>query len=118
MQVVLAGADETASLLDAVRVISRRVKGELVVLWAAREEGAPQKGGNDDGKGPADPKQGGKNSTGGMRRPEISEAGFAGLIVGFVFLMIFVPGFLCLWRIQTPQTFEIVEGNDVKKKMQ
>lgn len=55
-----------------------------------------------------------------MQKPEITTAGLIGLLVGFMFLAIFIPGFMCLWNIQPPQTFEVVEGggSDVRKKMQ
>lgn len=54
----------------------------------------------------------------GMRPPEITVAQLTGLLVGLVFLMIFIPGFLCLWRIQTPQTFAMLDSNDLQKKVQ
>lgn len=53
-----------------------------------------------------------------MRPPEINASQLAGLLVAFVFLLIFVPGFLCLSNIQPPQTFEAFDGADAKKKMQ
>lgn len=53
-----------------------------------------------------------------MRKPEISTATLTGLLVGLTFLAIFIPGFLCLWNIKPPHTFETVEGSDPKKKMQ
>lgn len=53
-----------------------------------------------------------------MTPPEITAAQLTGLLVAVMFLIIFIPGFLCLWRIQTPQTFAILDSNDMKKKIQ
>lgn len=53
-----------------------------------------------------------------MNAPEISTPVFTSLIVGFVFLIVFIPGFMCLWNIQPPQTFEVPSQNDPRKKMQ
>lgn len=53
-----------------------------------------------------------------MDPPEITVAGLTGLIVAGIFLAIFLPGFMCLWSIQTPQSFEATDRNDHHKKMQ
>lgn len=53
-----------------------------------------------------------------MDPPELSAAVLAGLLVGLILLAIFVPGMLCLWNIQPPQTFESFEKDEAKKKMQ
>lgn len=53
-----------------------------------------------------------------MNPPNVTADQLAALFVGFMFLLIFIPGFLCLWRIQTPQTFAILDSNDMKKKLQ
>lgn len=53
-----------------------------------------------------------------MTAPEITSLQVTGLIVGFVFLLIFLSGFMCLWKIQPPQSFAIFDSNDLKKKMQ
>lgn len=53
-----------------------------------------------------------------MRKPEISTPALTGLLVMFTFLAIFLPGFMCLWSIQGPQTFEVVEAAGPLKKNQ
>lgn len=79
---------------------------------AAEDNGV---GGDTDG-GDAIPKQ--DDDLNAMLPLEIENAHFAGLLVGLVFLLIFIPGFLCLWNIQPPQTFEVFDSNDARKKMQ
>ncbi|CAN8070436.1 unnamed protein product [Agarophyton chilense] len=41
-----------------------------------------------------------------MYKPELTESQLAGLLVALVFIILFVPGFMCLWRIQPPQSFD------------
>lgn len=104
---------EMDAMVAVIGKLVRRVSGEVVVLWAARED--------DAGDGAEEEEKREEEAvidSNGMRRPEISEAAFAGLLVAFTFLLIFIPGFMCLWRIQPPQTFEMFDSNDVKKKMQ
>lgn len=44
---------------------------------------------------------------GKMHKPEITDSQVAGLLVGLVFLFMFIPGIMCLYRIQSPQTFDL-----------
>ena len=55
---------------------------------------------------------------GGMIEPEISKDVFTSLLVVGLLFIIFIPGFLCLWNIQTPATFESLDEPNVIKKMQ
>lgn len=64
------------------------------------------------------PGLGGMEGESEMLAPLIDAPQLAGLIVGFIFFLIFIPGFMCLWKIQTPQTFAILDSNDMKKKLQ
>lgn len=122
-------ADETDALINVIK--SRVTNGDrIAVVWASREEAdaadaapADQPPADGDAAKPdpgtaddaveKDPK-----AENYMNRPEISSAGFAGLLVTFIFLLIFIPGFLCLTKITAPETFEIMDSNDMKKKMQ
>lgn len=130
---VSVAENEVPELMNAIHAISPRANGDLAILWTGREEAAAADDGDakaDDegaegvpkGDAPQDPKDDGegakKPNESGMHKPEISEAGVAGLVVGFVFFALFVPGFMCLWNIQPPQTFEMIDSSDMKKKMQ
>ncbi len=53
-----------------------------------------------------------------MDPPQVSVGGIAGLLVGFVLLLILVPGLICLYKIESPQTFDTMDKDDAKKKMQ
>lgn len=128
--------ESTQGLLDAIRKMSLRTKGRFALVWTIREASIGT-GSDVPTSGRAATKQGTTTgATGGnatqntssakgnstksnvMNAPELSTAGLTGLLVTALFLIIFIPGFLCLWNIQTPQTFEVVDGTDVRKKMQ
>lgn len=53
-----------------------------------------------------------------MTPPPINAEQLAGLLVAGVFFAIFLPGFFCLWNIQTPQAFTTLDGSDASKKNQ
>lgn len=53
-----------------------------------------------------------------MTPPPINSEQLAGLLVAGVFFAIFLPGFFCLWNIQTPQAFTTLDGSDISKKNQ
>lgn len=57
------------------------------------------------------------NTSTTMTKPPINADQLAGLVVAGVFLIIFLPGFFCLWNIQTPQTFTTLDS-DLSKKNQ
>lgn len=97
----------------------------MVVIWSSKQDagdGAAGDGaegdnaGVDTDGGDAAPKQ--NENPNSMLRPEIETPQLVGLLVGLVFLLIFIPGFMCLSNIQPPQTFEAFDSNDAKKKMQ
>lgn len=50
--------------------------------------------------------------------PPINSDQLAGLLVAGIFIAIFLPGFFCLWNIQTPQAFTTLDGSDLSKKNQ
>lgn len=106
--------------MESIRVLSSRAS--LAVLWASREDAdaaADADGGAEppaaegdaatgdvaaapEGDGAAAPEGKQENV---MNPPEIHSAGLAGLLVALIFLLIFVPGFLCLSNITAPETF-------------
>lgn len=108
--------------IHVLQSVSRKTKGSFALIWTTRE-------GETEANAPENASAA-KNSTATgnkgaprmhstyMRPPEISEAGLAGLLVAAIFLLVFIPGFLCLWRIQPPQTFEFGDSTDARKKMQ
>lgn len=53
-----------------------------------------------------------------MDPPPITPGIAVGLIVAFILLLILMPGMMCLYNIQAPQSFEITDKDDAKKKMQ
>jgi hypothetical protein len=53
-----------------------------------------------------------------MNPPEITVDGLTGLLTAFILFAILTPGLYCLFNIQPPQTFEALEKDDSKKKMQ
>lgn len=121
---------ESAQLIDAIKSLASK-HSYMAVVWASRQDaGAADAAPADQpaaGADPAKPDAGdtadsasGADATKGyvMNPPEISAPGLAGLLVAFIFLLIFVPGFLCLTRIATPETFDVIDSNDMKKKMQ
>lgn len=77
-------------------------------------DGAPPAtaAGNDAGDGgkPEDPNA--------MTPPPLTSDMLAGLLVAAVCFAIFLPGFLCLWNIQTPKSFAPLDAPDMKKKVQ
>lgn len=113
---------------SSLGVAAARANNNLAVIFALHQDAA------EDPKDPAaeppnlpvhDPSNpSGSNGTAAdsdlltMTEPDISSAQLSGLLVGAMFFIIFIPGFLCLWRIQTPQTFAILDSNDMKKKLQ
>lgn len=138
---VNVNAGETAALMDSIRTLARRDGAKLAVVWASRADAdAPDAPAADqpasegdaaaaqDGVAGADapaddaaaeaPAPDAKEDTNAMKPPEINSAGLAGLLVALIFLLIFIPGFLCLTNITAPESFEIMDSNDVRKKMQ
>lgn len=139
----VAHADIPA-LLDVVHDIARDSDGRLAVVWAVHADDASSaKSGTDEKSGSVSttgtsgnvvgsPKStpastattgdSGASSTtanhGDFRPPEINAAQLSGLLVAGAFLLMFIPGFLCLYNIQTPQTFAMLDSNEMKKKMQ
>lgn len=54
---------------------------------------------------------------GGYRPVEISVGVLMGVLMTLLLLGILLPGLCCLYKIQTPSTFEVVDRTDAKKKM-
>mmetsp|Transcript_40207 Transcript_40207/g.98669 ORF Transcript_40207/g.98669 Transcript_40207/m.98669 type:complete len:226 (+) Transcript_40207:378-1055(+) len=113
---ILVKAEDTAASLGYVDVVASlgQATNRNVALVLVAEAVSP-------------PTQSGTNTTGstededgllagGMRPPEIDSAGVMGLLAAALLLLIFVPGFLCLWNIEPPQTFETPDRDGAKKK--
>lgn len=110
--------------MESIRALSSR--GSLAVLWASRQDADAAA----DADGAEPPAAEGDTAVGDvaaapdskeanvMNPPEINSAALSGLLVALIFLLIFVPGFMCLTNITAPETFEIMDSNDMKKKMQ
>lgn len=133
--------EEDENLWPALHTLATRANSRLAILWTTREDAPASAGSAADsapaegaaaGANPATPKEGAEGSDvansdahGGaqknlyrMNPPEITPPQVAGLIVVLVFLLLFIPGFMCLYSIQPPQSFQIFDSNDMKKKMQ
>ncbi|CDF34666.1 unnamed protein product [Chondrus crispus] len=123
---------ESAQLIGAIKSLASR-HSYMAVVWASRQDaGAADAAPADQPAAGADPAKpdavngntadsaSGADATKAhvMNPPEISSAGLSGLLVALIFLLIFVPGFLCLTRIASPETFDVMDSNDMKKKMQ
>lgn len=119
---------DLADLFVILRSAAARVHNLAVIFTVHQDAGADQ-------ENPADPPEADAPAAGDsdtqdtndtsssqnektMNPPEISAPQLTGLLVAILFLIIFIPGFMCLWRIQTPQTFAILDSNDMKKKIQ
>lgn len=111
---------EVDQVFNSLYVIAQRTNNNVAIVFSLHQQEGEQKEADANDTTSAD--TGGVNSTtvndSDMLPPDITAPQLAGLMVGFLFLAIFVPGFLCLWRIQTPQTFAILDSNDMKKKLQ
>lgn len=121
--------NEMPKLLQVVKAYAAK-HHPLVVLWTTREDAAdaaddadaapgedPEKPAADDAEDAEKPEEKSTEEN-VMQPPEIDASQLVGLLTAAVFLLIFVPGFVCLSRIQPPQTFEAFDGTDAKKKMQ
>lgn len=53
-----------------------------------------------------------------MNPPELSTAGLMGLLVTVILLIILAPGLFCLYSIEAPMTFDQMDKDEAKKKMQ
>ena len=125
--------EDEEGIVSAIHTISTSTSGKLAVIWTVREDTADKDTKEKDAESEKkdettdakteesdkDTKEEGQSYTAvGMNHPEINEAQIAGLLVTLIFLIIFIPGFMCLWNIQSPQTFEIFSSENLMKKMQ
>lgn len=131
LAITVGDAHQLPSLIAALRIAAKRAGNNVAVVFAMRQGDAPAAG--DAEPAPKDPSA---DSPGGatvdnqtadagpsvdanvLLPPYITPDQLAGLLVAAIFLIIFIPGFMCLWRIQTPQTFAMLDSNDMKKKIQ
>lgn len=119
--------------MDSIRTLASSAGPNLAVVWASRadadapeaaaaapEGDAAAAGDAASAAGDADPAAPAPDAKDAyyMNPPEINSAILSGLLVALIFLLIFVSGFMCLTRITAPETFEIMDSNDMKKKMQ
>jgi len=58
------------------------------------------------------------NQTGDLLPPPITSAGFMALLVVALLLLIFIPGIMALFNIQTPYAFDTPDKDGGKKKTQ
>lgn len=127
-QLAILHSRDEARVLQIVKALTEKTAGKLAVLWTTRDDAeanADPKVENMDADadaGQADDGSKGKRGIPLAHVPlvlaEITVPQFTGLLVVLLFLMIFIPGFLCLWNIQTPQTFQQFDQADAAKKMQ
>lgn len=114
-------SESNESLFQTLRTLAEKTSGKLAVIWTTRED-TPEEAAAPDGqvdKNDDDSESlGAKASENSMNPPEINTAQLTGLLVVLIFLILFVPGFMCLWNIQPPQSFDVFDSNDVKKKLQ
>lgn len=134
--------EDEEGIVSAIHTISSSTSGKLAVVWTVHQDTADKdttekkdaesdkKDETTDAKTEESEKDKKDESTDakaeegqsytaiGMNHPEINEAQLVGLLVTGVFLLIFIPGFMCLWNIQSPQTFEIFSSENLMKKMQ
>lgn len=111
---------EVDQIFNSLYVIAQRTNNNVAIVFSLRQQEDEQKevDANDATSADAAGVNGTTVSDSDMLPPDITAPQLAGLMVGFMFLAIFIPGFLCLWRIQTPQTFAILDSSDMKKKLQ
>jgi len=102
--------DEVGEGADEVMPAAEQEHENLANISTGQNVSNPQPGAGSPGK---------QTTASGIMPPPISSEGFMALLVCALLLLIFVPGFLCLFHIQTPYAFESAESaGDVQKKMQ